>query len=255
VDCRRNFFCKENFQEKILSLFLSLSLPLNKCCQQDLLAKTIENMERDTTCTLWFEGISLFDTEKTMRNEFVRFGDVASVNIIRDKNGQSLCYGFVTFIEEEAAQAAFERLNGSKWLNEYGDRTNVLKLEFAHTDARVRNRLHVGGLSADVTVDMLRQIFEKECGEVLYCSVAPARDWRTGKTRSTTFGFVEFSKKGQAMKAVELFTGFEWMDHVLSVSYARNTMNPRRQGYRSNDNRPPPLETPRRRVNTVNGTH
>jgi RNA recognition motif-containing protein len=52
-------------------------------------------------------------TEEELRQEFATFGEVASVNIIRDKHGgQSRGFGFVEMPSETEAEAAISGLKG-----------------------------------------------------------------------------------------------------------------------------------------------
>jgi len=52
-------------------------------------------------------------TEEELRDEFAAFGEVASVNIIKDKySGQSKGFGFIEMPLLSAGQAAINGLNG-----------------------------------------------------------------------------------------------------------------------------------------------
>jgi cold-inducible RNA-binding protein len=57
-------------------------------------------------------------TEEELRDEFAAFGEVASVNIIKDKySGQSKGFGFVEMPLVSAGQAAINGLNGKSLHN------------------------------------------------------------------------------------------------------------------------------------------
>lgn len=52
-------------------------------------------------------------TDKDLRELFEPFGEIKSINIIKDKfSGQSRGFGFVEMAEKEAGQAAIEGLKG-----------------------------------------------------------------------------------------------------------------------------------------------
>jgi len=57
-------------------------------------------------------------TEEELRDEFAAFGEVASVNIIKDKySGQSKGFGFIEMPLLSAGQAAINGLNGKSLHN------------------------------------------------------------------------------------------------------------------------------------------
>jgi RNA recognition motif-containing protein len=69
-------------------------------------------------------------TEENIRQAFEAFGQVSSVNIIKDKySGQSRGFGFVEMPDKTEAQAAIQNLNGKDLL---GQALNV-------NEARPRN--------------------------------------------------------------------------------------------------------------------
>ena len=51
-------------------------------------------------------------TDDNLKEEFETFGKIISAVIMRDENGNSKGFGFVSFKEEDAASAAVENLNG-----------------------------------------------------------------------------------------------------------------------------------------------
>lgn len=49
---------------------------------------------------------------EALEREFSQFGEVTSAKVIMDKNsGRSRGYGFVEFLEEDAAKSAVEKMN------------------------------------------------------------------------------------------------------------------------------------------------
>jgi RNA recognition motif-containing protein len=66
---------------------------------------------------IYVGNLSYETTEEELRQEFAAFGDVASVNIIKDKySGQSKGFAFVEMPTLSQGQAAINGLNG-KMLN------------------------------------------------------------------------------------------------------------------------------------------
>jgi len=67
---------------------------------------------------IYVGNLSYEATEEELRQEFTAFGEVTSVNIIKDKySGRSKGFGFVEMASVSEGQAAIEGLNG-KTLNE-----------------------------------------------------------------------------------------------------------------------------------------
>ena len=61
---------------------------------------------------IYVGNLSYEVTEEELRNEFAAFGDVASVNIIKDKySGQSKGFAFVEMSTRREAQKAISMLN------------------------------------------------------------------------------------------------------------------------------------------------
>ena len=64
---------------------------------------------------LYVGGLSYNTTTETLQSLFERVGDVATVNIITDREtGRSKGFGFVEMANVEGAQAAIEKYNGQE---------------------------------------------------------------------------------------------------------------------------------------------
>lgn len=62
---------------------------------------------------IYVGNLSFNTTEDQLREAFESFGEVASVNIIKDKfSGESRGFGFVEIPDQEQAQAAIAEMNG-----------------------------------------------------------------------------------------------------------------------------------------------
>ena len=63
---------------------------------------------------LFIGGLSWNTSEAGLRETFEKFGDLDDIRIITDRDtGRSRGFGFVTFVEEEAAQRAIAEMDGS----------------------------------------------------------------------------------------------------------------------------------------------
>ena len=82
---------------------------------------------------IYVGNLSYEATEEEVREEFTTFGEVSSVNIIKDKySGRSKGFGFVEMASVSEGQAAIDGLNG-KTLNE---RTLVVNAARPRSDNR-----------------------------------------------------------------------------------------------------------------------
>jgi len=79
-----------------------------------------------------------------------------------------------------------------------------------------QNKLYVGNLSYNTTVDLLKEAFGK-FGDIV--DVVIITDRMSG--RSKGFGFVEFAKAEDATKAVEEMNGKELDGRAVVVNVAR----------------------------------
>ena len=63
---------------------------------------------------IYVGGLAFETTEQELRTAFEQFGQVASVNIVKDRaTGQSRGFGFVEIAEISAGQAAIKGMNGA----------------------------------------------------------------------------------------------------------------------------------------------
>jgi len=63
---------------------------------------------------LYVGNLSWNTNDDSLRNTFARFGEVTEAKVITDREtGRSRGFGFVTFSDNKAAQAAMEEMNGA----------------------------------------------------------------------------------------------------------------------------------------------
>lgn len=67
-----------------------------------------------TQYTLFVGDLSIFCTEEDLKELFEQYGELAEVKIIRcEETKKNLSYGFVKYVETDAAVKANEELNGT----------------------------------------------------------------------------------------------------------------------------------------------
>lgn len=67
----------------------------------------------DTTMNLFVDGLPPSFNNADVADLFSQFGTVLSADVARNKNGESLQFGFVAMATSREAYHAMERLNGS----------------------------------------------------------------------------------------------------------------------------------------------
>lgn len=88
---------------------------------------------------LYVGNLSWGTTEEGLRQAFEEFGTVADARVITDRDtGRSRGFGFVTFEDEEAADAAIQQMDGQELDG------RPVKVNVAH-DRRSRDRGNGGG--------------------------------------------------------------------------------------------------------------
>jgi len=63
---------------------------------------------------LYVGGLSWGTTDEGLRDAFSRFGEISEARVIMDREtGRSRGFGFVTFVQDDAAQNAISEMDGS----------------------------------------------------------------------------------------------------------------------------------------------
>ncbi|KAM7202454.1 polyadenylate-binding protein [Rhypophila sp. PSN 637] len=168
---------------------------------------------------VFIKNLDVAIDNKALHDTFAAFGNILSCKVAQDENGNSKGYGFVHYETDEAAAQAIKHVNGML-LNEkkvfvgHHIPKKDRQSKFEEMKANFTN-VYIKNLSADVTDDQFRELFEKY-GDVTSSSVA--RD-ETGKSRQ--FGFVNFTTHEAAAKAVEELNGKDFHGQELYVGRAQ----------------------------------
>ncbi|KAH9893943.1 hypothetical protein C8Q73DRAFT_647325 [Cubamyces lactineus] len=126
-------------------------------------------------------GLSWDTTDEGLRKYFSEFGEVEDCTILRDQDGRSRGFAFLTFKEPASVNAVMCR-------EHVLDGKTIDPKRAIPREEHLRNtRYFVGGLSHSTTSDSMRTFFS-QYGKVVDCTVMVDRE--TG--RSKGFGFVTF---------------------------------------------------------------
>ncbi|CAI9729508.1 polyadenylate-binding protein 1 [Octopus vulgaris] len=164
-----------------------------------------------------------------LKNLFSKFGDIVSVKVMADEQGQPRGFGFVSFEKADDAERAVKELDGFE-LNgrklfigraqKIEERKKMLKEKFdiPKTEEKFRYsgfNLYVKNLDEDFDDERLYQEFSK------YGEISSARVMMQNG-RSKGFGFVCFDQQEAADKAIKEMNGRIVLQKPLFVTFAQS---------------------------------
>ncbi|CAF1331415.1 unnamed protein product [Adineta ricciae] len=136
---------------------------------------------------LFIGGLSFKTTDETLKEYVTKYGEVSDSLVMKDQNGQSRCFGFVTFTDPQVIDEFMKQrphiLDGRQI-----DPKRAMPREEANNDEvhLTVKKIFIGGIRDGLDEDALRKYFEKY-GRVNDCFLMHDKD---GKTRG--FAFLEF---------------------------------------------------------------
>ncbi|XP_039121639.1 polyadenylate-binding protein 8-like isoform X3 [Dioscorea cayenensis subsp. rotundata] len=200
-------------------------------------SKFLKKSEREASpmefkCSnLYIKNLSSDITNELLQDKFSEFGKVHSAIVMKDSNGKSKGFGFVSFELPEHAKIAMEAMNGSKLgsgskilyvgpAQKKEEREKILKSQFGKKlDQPLKKSqsetVYVKNL--DISVDD-RKLLEHfvGCGKIM-----SARVLRDPNGQSRGFGFVRFSSPDEANKAITTLNGSMLNNKALYIGTAR----------------------------------
>ncbi|KAF2308821.1 hypothetical protein GH714_021180 [Hevea brasiliensis] len=157
-----------------------------------------------------------------IKNLFGQCGTVTDVEIIKQKDGRSKGFAFVTMASGEEAQAVIDKFDS----HELSGR--IIRVEFAKrfrkpspplppgTPAReTRHKLYVSNLAWKVRATHLRDFFSANFNPI---SSRVVFDSPSG--RSAGYGFVSFATQEEAVAAISALDGKELMGRPLQLKFS-----------------------------------
>ncbi|KAF9530916.1 hypothetical protein CPB83DRAFT_762298 [Crepidotus variabilis] len=128
---------------------------------------------------MFIGGLNWDTTDDGLRDYFTQFGKVDACTIMRDANGRSRCFAFLTFEEPASVNAVMvrEHVLDGKIIDP--------KRAIPRQEHQRATKLFIGGLAGSVTSESMREFFS-QFGKVIDSTVMLDRE--TG--RSKGFGFV-----------------------------------------------------------------
>ncbi|XVE57428.1 hypothetical protein DITRI_Ditri04bG0090100 [Diplodiscus trichospermus] len=166
-------------------------------------------------------------TVADIKDLFGQCGNVKDVEIIKQKDGRSRNFAFVTMASGEEAQAAVDKLDS----HEVSGR--IIRVEFARRFKRpsppssqpivpsreTHHKLYVSNLAWKVRSSHLREFFSA------FNPVSARVIFSTPSGQSAGYGFVSFATKEEAEAAISTLNGKELMDRPLRLKFSERADN------------------------------
>lgn len=134
---------------------------------------------------------------------FESIGPLESCKLIKNKqNQQSLCYGFVNFVDQEDACKAVAKINGLRLENK------VIKVSYARPSSEtIKNaNLYVANIPKNWTCKDLSDYFS-QCGRIITTRILFSAPSNESGPVSKGVGFVRFDKRTEAEEAIKSLNG------------------------------------------------
>ncbi len=156
-------------------------------------------------------------TSEDLQDAFRGYGNFEECFVVTDRaTGESRGFGFVTFPNEEQANAAIDAMNGSA-LDGRTLKVSVSRPKGSYPPA-VDNgcKVYIGNLGLDTTEETLRSELSKH-GELVDITIV--NDRVTGASRG--FAFATYTQSSDASIAIEALNGAEVDGRELRVNVSR----------------------------------
>jgi len=134
-----------------------------------------------------------------LKTIFQSIGPIESYKLIRDKpSQQSLCFGFVNYVNIEDAEKAIKSFNGLKIENK------IIKVSYARPSCESIKgaNLYVSGLPRNWTQDDMNNYFS-QCGRVITSRIL--MNPQDGQSKGV--GFIRFDQRNEAYLAINKLNG------------------------------------------------
>ncbi|XP_031346638.1 poly(U)-binding-splicing factor half pint isoform X3 [Photinus pyralis] len=175
-------------------------------------------------CRVYVGSISFELKEDTIRQAFLPFGPIKSINMSWDPITQKhKGFAFVEYEIPEAAQLALEQMNGvmigGRNIKVVGRPSNMPQaqtvIDEIQEEAKSYNRIYVASIHPDLTEDDIKSVFEA-FGPIIYCKLAQGSSAHKHKG----YGFIEYESCQAANEAIASMNLFDLGGQYLRVGRA-----------------------------------
>ncbi|XP_013168450.1 PREDICTED: poly(U)-binding-splicing factor half pint [Papilio xuthus] len=175
-------------------------------------------------CRVYVGSISFELKEDTIRQAFLPFGPIKSINMSWDPVTQKhKGFAFVEYEIPEAAQLSLEQMNGvmlgGRNIKVVGRPSNMPQaqavIDEIQEEAKQYNRIYVASIHPELTEDDIKNVFEA-FGPITYCKLAQGSSAHKHKG----YGFIEYSTLSAALEAISSMNLFDLGGQYLRVGRA-----------------------------------
>ncbi|XP_060524354.1 poly(U)-binding-splicing factor half pint isoform X2 [Cylas formicarius] len=175
-------------------------------------------------CRVYVGSISFELKEDTIRQSFLPFGPIKSINMSWDPVTQKhKGFAFVEYEIPEAAQLALEQMNGvmigGRNIKVVGRPSNMPQaqtvIDEIQEEAKLYNRIYVASIHPDLNEDDIKSVFEA-FGPIIYCKLAQGSSGHKHKG----YGFIEYESAQAANEAIASMNLFDLGGQYLRVGRA-----------------------------------
>ncbi|CAL7938287.1 unnamed protein product [Xylocopa violacea] len=175
-------------------------------------------------CRVYVGSISFELKEDTIRQSFLPFGPIKSINMSWDPVTQKhKGFAFVEYEIPEAAQLALEQMNGvmigGRNIKVVGRPSNMPQaqsvIDEITEESKHYNRIYIASIHQDLTEDDIKSVFEA-FGPITYCKLAQG----SSPHRHKGYGFIEYETMQAALEAIASMNLFDLGGQYLRVGRA-----------------------------------
>ncbi|XP_066985658.1 poly(U)-binding-splicing factor PUF60 isoform X1 [Macrobrachium rosenbergii] len=174
-------------------------------------------------CRVYVGSISFELKEDTIRQAFVPFGPIKSINMSWDPVTQKhKGFAFVEYEMPEAAQLALEQMNGVMIGGrniKVGRPSNMPQaqtvIDEITEEANYYNRIYVASVHQDLSENDIKSVFEA-FGKIKHCMLTPG----TTPGKHKGYGFIEYESSQSAQEAIASMNLFDLGGQYLRVGKA-----------------------------------
>ncbi|XP_011305405.1 poly(U)-binding-splicing factor half pint [Fopius arisanus] len=175
-------------------------------------------------CRVYVGSISFELKEDTIRQAFLPFGPIKSINMSWDPVTQKhKGFAFVEYEIPEAAQLALEQMNGvmigGRNIKVVGRPSNMPQaqsvIDEITEESKHYNRIYIASIHQDLTEEDIKSVFEA-FGPITYCKLAQG----SSPHRHKGYGFIEYETMQSALEAISSMNLFDLGGQYLRVGRA-----------------------------------
>ena len=174
-------------------------------------------------CRIYVGSINFEVREEQLKQMFSPFGPIKSVSMSWDPLTQKhKGFAFIDYETPEAAQLALDQMNGTFLSNrniKVGRPSNMPQaqaiIEDIQRDALNYNRVYIGGIHKDLSVDDIKSVFEA-FGKIKTCDLAPTMV----EGRHKGYGFIEYDTLQSCQDSISSMNQFDLGGQFLRVGRA-----------------------------------